>query len=147
MKKILSIALIALVGYMLYALVFFNASPIVHNGLYNYDATTTDVVALTGDWLVYPDVLIDPTQPDAFAAYDNQARAITVPSSFTSQLNDEMIVATYRLRVTVAQDALYAIRTGDIRYANRMYINGMLAGESGVPSADPSLYKVNAKNT
>lgn len=130
---------------MLYAVVFFNASPIVSKGHYSYDATTTDVVALTGDWLVYPNILIDPTQPNAFIDYEHQAQMITVPSSFTSQLDHEMIVATYRLRITVAQDALYAIRTGDIRYANRMYINGELVGESGVPSTDPSLYQINAK--
>ena len=139
------ITLFLFTAYALYTLVFFTTSPTIKNGSYEYDANSKGVVPLSGDWLVYPDVLIDPSQPNAFAPYAEQAQIITVPSSFESTSTQKIQLATYRLRIKVAEDQLYGVRTEDIRYANRMYINGQLVGESGVPSADLSSYKANAK--
>lgn len=128
---------------MLYTLIFI-ASPTVKNGFYEY-STLDGVVALSGEWLIYPDVLIDPSQPNAFAPYAEKAQVITVPASFDSTLTKQISVVTYRLRIKVPQDGLYGVRTGDIRYANRMYINGELVGESGVASEDYSLYQSDGK--
>lgn len=143
MKKILAFILVLISLYMVYTLIFNPVTDVVEQGTYHHP-TTDQVVALNGQWVLYPDVLIDPTEPNAFAPYEQYAEPITVPSSLPAA-KKEMVMATYRLQTTVATDGFYALRTGDIRYANRTYMNGELVGQSGVPSTERAHYKASSK--
>jgi sensor histidine kinase YesM len=103
------------------------------------------VVPLKGEWEFYRDQLLMPASP-----LPDTAVLAEVPSPWNEVMKSEDSpgshgYGTYRMviRINKETDELYGIHTGNIRMANRIYINGREAGASGVPSESADTFVQN----
>lgn len=125
-------------------------APLAKKGAINLTSwkfTDTSTLPLDGEWEFYPDLLLVPqADKDVFQAHEQEKQIVQVPAEWKEAMGDEESsdgVGTYRLRVELPADALYGIKTNKIIDANQVYLNGHLAGESGVVSEDPNEYVQN----
>jgi len=93
-------------------------------------------VPLNGEWEFYPGQLLGP-EDFALAAENESAIAaelIRVPGSWGGHM-ETLGMATYRLRLQVSDTShIYGLKTSSIQIANRIYVNGQIAGQSGNPA-------------
>ncbi|MFC3770247.1 ATP-binding protein [Paenibacillus sp. GCM10012303] len=101
-------------------------------------------VRLTGEWEFYRNQLLTPDDFAAAAGTGGQKPELTgimhLPGKWDDYIAEEgqpssAGYATYRLRIMLGEgeDAIYGIRTTNIRSANRVFMNGKEAGASGDP--------------
>ena len=87
---------------------------------------------LDGEWEFYPGVLIDP-QKDDFDHYKAIRKIVDLPGPWNEYLNQDKSPegsGTYRLKILLPEEGVYAIKTNTIRNASRIfadqqYIAGM----------------------
>lgn len=102
-----------------------------------------EVVKLDGEWEFYPGKLLDPEDFKNNKATEEKVY-VKVPARWTGYtVEGEKIPpyhsATYRLRIILKDfDGIYGIKTSNIRLSNRIYINGDLVGNSGIPMENRS---------
>ncbi|MFA5576562.1 MAG: ATP-binding protein [Tissierellaceae bacterium] len=89
------------------------------------DLSTWDgkgIIALDGEWDFYPGVLLMPEDLDS---HDDTSlkRGIQVPGSWIDKMEDMEGSATYRLRIKLPEDGMYAIKTRTIRLSSRFFLN------------------------
>lgn len=108
--------------------------------LSNWNFDQNGNVQLNGEWEFYWGKLLTPTDfngakpnapvPDGY---------IKVPSAWYGGIRNAKLadkgVATYRLRIHLASgNTVYGIKTTSIRMANKIFVNGLEAGNSGNPA-------------
>ncbi len=111
--------------------------------LSNLDFNKKGVVRLDGDWEFYWNQLLYPKdfeRNNNVSIKPKLSGYYPVPSNWnTYKVNGRLLpskgYATYRIRVQVKEinKALYGIKTTRIRESNRIFINGIEVGHSGVP--------------
>ncbi|WP_135548119.1 ATP-binding protein [Paenibacillus cymbidii] len=138
-----TLALFAAVGALV---LFWNASmepqPVVREGKLELTRETLaqGVVLLDGEWEFYPGVLLG---PDDFAAGASPAgkKRIAVPNRWSAQIvngkrEEPARFGTYRLRLQFDDAGPVALKTGEIRSSQRIYLDGRLVAQAGEPKAD-----------
>lgn len=105
-------------------------------------------VRLTGEWEFYRSRILGPeyfahSGPEAVPAPES-ARIVSIPGKWNSYISEDgkptgAGYGTFRLRIRLdgPADAVYGIETTNIRMANRVFMNGMEVGFSGIPGASP----------
>ncbi|OBZ09897.1 ATP-binding protein [Bacillus sp. FJAT-26390] len=103
------------------------------------------VVPLKGEWEFYRNQLLVPASP-----LPDTAVLAVVPNAWNDMMKSEEFsgshgYGTYRMVIRIKEEAdvLYGIHTGNVRMANRIYINGREAGASGVPSESKDTFVQN----
>ncbi|WP_338015853.1 ATP-binding protein [Paenibacillus mesophilus] len=105
-------------------------------------------VRLSGEWEFYRSRLLG---PEHFAEFGSEAspapepaRIVSIPGKWNSYLSEDgkpsdTGYGTFRLRILLdgSADAVYGIETTNIRMANRIFLNGMEVGSSGIPGESP----------
>ena len=134
----LGIIIYVVLGVYLINHIAYDPGPFVADGAMKLNAdqlSDRKTVALRGMWACYPDLLIDPSaETNIFERYSNQRILLEIPRLTTDyQTNYEkgQGYATYRMVVEVPDDGLYGIKTDNIRWAYRIFMNGALATEAG----------------
>lgn len=115
-----------------------------HLHLQNWSPDDDGVVQLNGEWLFYPDELITPQENmDVFQSYQSIEQTIPVPKEWDefNGNNSPFGYGTYRLQIHVPKNDRYGMKVNAIRHANKLFINGMEVGYSGVPSKDNQAYQ------
>ncbi len=98
--------------------------------LSNWSFSEDGIVPLSGEWEFYPNQLLEHIGPNE----ENTRIWIDVPGSWSNKM-DIIGMATYRLQLIVnGEDRVYGLKTGSIQMSNRIYVNGQLVGESGIPA-------------
>ena len=111
--------------------------------LRDYSLAGSDAIRLDGEWTFIPDKLVPPELIDSV---DAEAIVVQVPSSWTSYEVDGKpypphAAATYRLRIQLNEaDRELAIKTTNVRLANRLFVNGQQIRSSGDPREDASYH-------
>lgn len=107
------------------------------------------IIDLDGEWEIYPGLLLEPKDlvknPDL---YTPKRTYVEVPGSWEDYLNDEGSPegsATYRLRIRLAVDGPYAIKTNTIRLASKVYINGQEVAKTGKTALNRKDFKPESK--
>ncbi|MGN7360622.1 hybrid sensor histidine kinase/response regulator [Paenibacillus sp. SAF-054] len=112
-----------------------------------WDFAQNGTVQLTGEWEFYRSQLLTPEDfhpsvPSAAAPLPQMTDMVTLPGSWNDYISEDrrstaVGYATFRLRIHLkdGKDAIYGIRSGNIRTANRIFVNGQEAGASGKPGA------------
>lgn len=110
----------------------------VQNGIMTLNASELEnrnIVPLVGEWSCYPNLFIDPKpDEDVFAAYADQKILVEIPKKIPDYQTDYEKghgYATYRAVIEVPSDGLYGIKTDNIRWSYRIFINGELVAERG----------------
>lgn len=109
--------------------------------LRDYPLTGGKAVRLDGEWQFIPGKLVPPDQMDSSSG---EAMLVHVPSSWTAYEVDgkpftPYSSATYRLRILLNEaDSALAVKTTNVRLANRLFVNGQLIKQSGEPREDAS---------
>lgn len=112
--------------------------------LSKWDFTQDGTVQLTGEWEFYRSQLLIPDDFHSPHAVGTQQPKLTgmvkLPGKWNDYIGENQQptaegYATFRLRVHLknVDEAIYGIRSGNIRTANRIFINGQEAGASGTP--------------
>lgn len=106
--------------------------------LTRWDGKQDDVLALRGDWTFYPGVLLEPGQrlPD-----ESHTKYISVPGKWDDAVGDgkptAIGVGTYRLLIRLPEQEgflePYGLRVQRIRTAHKLFVDGKLLGQQGVP--------------
>lgn len=153
-RRKLSIAASILLGFVLPAVLIIQiiwseiGMPEAKGGyldLRDWNFSEDGIVPLKGEWDFYQNQLL---APEAFAnAKDNQAQGldnalvVDVPGMWNDYMESTNVLGsygygTYRLviRLDNKTDKIYGIHTGNIRMANRIYMNGREVGTSGLPT-------------
>ncbi|WP_135547728.1 hybrid sensor histidine kinase/response regulator [Paenibacillus cymbidii] len=101
-------------------------------------------VPLDGEWEFYPNRLLAPGDVQGAAAYK---RYMTVPGKWEQpQINrgTPMKAAgygTYRLLIRLQQtDRQFAVAKNYVRFADKLYVEGVLMGQSGLPGESKASY-------
>ncbi|UQZ33963.1 hypothetical protein C2I18_10755 [Paenibacillus sp. PK3_47] len=94
---------------------------------------------LDGKWQFYWNRLLEPQTPPA--GKDGQQKFISVPSDWTPPLRgteyERYGFATYRLTLILPENIpAFALKVNNIRNASTLYINGRIAGSSGLTGTD-----------
>ena len=103
-----------------------------------------DTLTLDGTWEFYPHRLLDPTALN-FDAHRSDVHFIQVPASLSQTSNNSFTSGTYRLRIQVPEDGMFAIKTRTIRSAYNLYINGILLHTSGTTSTNIQEVEINSR--
>lgn len=109
-------------------------------------------VRLAGEWEFYRNQLLTPGDFAASGTSAGQRPELTgivqVPGKWDDYIAEDgrpssTGYATYRIRILLedGEDAIYGIRTTNIRSANRIFMNGKEAGASGDPGVSAELGK------
>ncbi|MBB6733103.1 ATP-binding protein [Cohnella zeiphila] len=109
--------------------------------LTGWDFARQGVLPLNGEWEFYPNQLLG---PEDLAGRSGPAPAhLRVPSVWNGDSGMRAHgYGTYRLRVKVRPtDELLAIQKKIIRFSDRIYVNGRLIGQSGLPAASRAEYE------
>ncbi|MEC0243706.1 ATP-binding protein [Paenibacillus dokdonensis] len=115
-----------------------------------WDFAQNGTVQLTGEWEYYRSQLLTPEDfhPSGTSAawqLPQMTEMVDLPGSWNEYISEDRRdnaegYATFRLRIGLkdGENAIYGIRSGNIRTANRIFLNGQEAGASGKPgtSAD-----------
>ncbi|WP_341833446.1 hybrid sensor histidine kinase/response regulator [Paenibacillus pectinilyticus] len=105
--------------------------------LTNYDFHKLGVVTLNGDWEFYEGKLLEPA--DFQKGLLTDVAYLNVPERWNGKTKEGGMsrkgYGTYRLIVSVKDaDEIYGLKLRSIRMSHRLYIDGKLAGESGLPA-------------
>lgn len=119
-----------------------NHHPLARQGvldLTDWDFHQGGLVGLNGEWEFYKGQLLEPN--DFQSGHPAGKGYLQVPgvwkSSSASGGMDYRGFGTYRLKVKLASsEDVFGIKTNKIRMAHRLYINGVLQGQSGIPAVD-----------
>ncbi len=115
--------------------------------LSSWDFAQNGTVQLTGEWEFYRSQLLTPENfhpsvSSAAAPLPQMTDMVTLPGSWNDYIGEDrrntaVGYATFRLRIRLkdGEDTIYGIRSGNIRTANRIFVNGQEAGASGKPGA------------
>jgi two-component system sensor histidine kinase ChiS len=101
------------------------------------------VLDLDGEWLFYPDQLLEQTEDFASAS---RYSSVSVPGNWKSELtgkkrSDAKGFGTYRLQIVLGKEAgAYGFRVPLIRTSHRLIINGEQLGGSGEVGSNASEY-------
>lgn len=150
--KMMSIFVLVAMGpaaWQLYYMSSLKESPRASAGvldLSQWDFYKTGSVLLQGEWEFYPNQWVAPGRLDLTGSMEKQGAAdggfIQVPQKWDARFveNGKPVpfgYGTYRLVVKLgnAQEHLYGLRTGNIRMAHRLFLNGQEVGASGAPGA------------
>ncbi|MWV47361.1 response regulator [Paenibacillus sp. HJL G12] len=112
--------------------------------LSSWDFARNGTIQLTGEWEFYRSQLLTPDDFQSPGAAGRQQPKLTGMVKLPGKWNDYIGgdhqptaegYATFRLRVHLqnTEEAIYGIRSGNIRTANRIFVNGQEAGASGTP--------------
>lgn len=111
-----------------------------------------DNIELIGEWEFYPGELIDISEglvkfpneikdTNKYDEYKSTIKYVQVPGPWNSYLNESHSSngsGTYRLVIRVPNDGIYGIKTGTIRAACRIFLNGDEVANMGRPSLTKS---------
>lgn len=130
--------------------------PVARQGLIdlrNWDFQQDGVLRLDGEWEFYRNSLLTPEDfhsPEGDETAPAVSALINVPEKWNAYISNTgkkqaKGYATYRLQALVpeGQEAVYALRTLNIRTASRVFLNGQEIGNSGLPAATSSQGKAN----
>ena len=113
--------------------------------LTSWDLYGKENIELLGKWEFYPGKLMDFPNPakDVNEIKDDKSvrNYVEVPGEWNSYLNDNGSPdgsGTYRLVIKVPKEGTYGIKTGTIRAACRIFLNGEEVASMGNPSLDKS---------
>ncbi|RXZ78974.1 response regulator [Paenibacillaceae bacterium] len=122
--------------------------PSANGGIFDldgWDFEESGILALDGEWEFYPNQLLT---PDSIDGQRSKAYFIQVPGKWNGMQYDEgqqmqgKGYGTYRLLVKHAPaEGLLAISKNYVRFADRLYVNGQLLGESGQPGQSKESYQ------
>ncbi|QJD87020.1 response regulator [Cohnella herbarum] len=103
--------------------------------------TAGDVLSLRGEWEFYPGKLIEPGS-GPFPIEDERVRYLQVPGAWDTAIAPgnptPFGYGTYRLRILLPRQGAdeYAIQAQVIRTAHKLFVDGKLVGQQGVPGID-----------
>ncbi|MBO9600570.1 MAG: histidine kinase [Cohnella sp.] len=108
--------------------------------LTRWNGSQDDILALRGEWTFYPGVLLEPGEP---LPDESHTKIIGVPGKWDNAVGDgkptAIGVGTYRLLIRLPeQDGVlepYGLRMQRIRTAHKLFVDGKLLGQQGVPGA------------
>ena len=103
-----------------------------------------DIADLNGEWEFYSGKLIEPGGD--FRKKDMEY--VKVPGDWETYLSGEGLEngsGTYRLKVQVPEDEVYAIKAKTIRTSYRIYLNGEKVAQAGNPSIDTEEFESQSK--
>ncbi|MFC5530543.1 response regulator [Cohnella yongneupensis] len=119
-------------------------APQAHTGvldLSRWNGKQDKILALRGEWTFYPGVLLEPGQrlPD-----QSHTKYVSVPGQWDKAVGDgdptAFGVGTYRLLIRLPEQELrpelYGLRVQRIRTAHKLFVDGSLIGQQGVPGTD-----------
>ncbi|MFS0646406.1 7TM diverse intracellular signaling domain-containing protein [Siminovitchia sp. 179-K 8D1 HS] len=95
-------------------------------------------IQLDGEWEFFPNTFLDPEESS-----QADGKMISVPGKwnrfFTGEKNPAYGFGTYRLKILVPKDSkqVYGMRIRSIRTAAKLFVNGKLTEQIGVPSTTP----------
>lgn len=93
-------------------------------------------VLLNGAWRLYPHQLLTPRMIRSGKETDQVFTIVPTPSvALPITTNEFLNKGTYRLSIRSNQNQLLGIQTAGIYSANKIFLNGQLIGQSGIPSA------------
>ena len=120
-------------------------TPLAVDGLLDLSAWSFDengVLALDGEWELYPNQLVT----SVGAEVDSSVRIVEkvqVPGSWSAK-TPSIGLATYRLQINMGEaSGLYGIKTSTIQISNRIIVNGVVVGSSGVPAEQHNYVALN----
>ncbi len=141
---IITLIFIALTIFRILWLVYFmpsNDQPTAQAGILDMrhqSLSEDEVFQMNGEWMYYPEVLLDPTSSTHL-----EQTFRTVPMQASPAKTQHF--GTYRLKILLNDNGLsdyrYAIQVPAISTASALYINGKLVGQSGEVSTDASTHK------
>lgn len=149
------IRLIAVIGALLFAYAIFFTDPSVRQltavaddgvlDLLSWSPDETDMVLIVGDWELYLGALLTPREiSEGLSAGTLQADA-HVPFNEIGpgeNFRDSNGLWTYRLLVRMSnQDRMFGLSFLQVEMANRVYVNGVHYGGSGIPDAESAAYQ------
>ncbi|GIP40491.1 hypothetical protein J31TS4_37710 [Paenibacillus sp. J31TS4] len=122
--------------------------------LSGYSLEQEGPVELLGEWEFYRGQLLTPEQFGPGRSAEAEEPRLTgyvgIPGKWNDYISEEpgrhaTGYGTFRLRVQLGADsgAVYGVHTNNIRTANKLYLNGQLAGQSGTPGAGPAATAAN----
>jgi two-component system sensor histidine kinase ChiS len=145
-------------------MVFFMNSPIKENDyiakgglidLRDWNIKEGKNIKLNGEWEFYPGNLLEPdTINELLAGLDK--KYIKVPGNWGEFINNKGVMegaGTYRLRILLPSDGIFAIKTRTIRLSSRVYLNGQEIISVGRPSKErenfigKSIYEIGSGNS
>ncbi|WNS42438.1 ATP-binding protein [Paenibacillus sp. MMS20-IR301] len=142
--------------FILQSMNFKHEMPLARQGIIDlraWDFRNGGVVKLNGEWELYRGQLLSPEDFHAGAAgrqIPSAPAMIQVPGIWNDDLSasgkdQAKGYATYRLQARIVQgaEAVYGLRTSNIRSASRIFVNGQEIGNSGMPAATASEGKAN----
>lgn len=108
--------------------------------LQNWEFTDHQTITLDGEWEFYPNQFLAPDTLDS-ESFISKGSLVAVPGSWEKAISDGQTnqgFGTYRLQILLPETkkTLYGIRLQDVSTASRLYIDGTLIAESGVPAQD-----------
>ncbi|MFC5470679.1 response regulator [Cohnella suwonensis] len=126
--------------------------------LTGWQADSGKVLSLRGEWIFYPGALLTPESGLPLDGAVPGVVSLKVPGGWDSVVSKDKKTAygygTYKLTIKLppGDDKPYALRVQIVRTAHKLYIDGKLAGQRGVPgvdriSTDPEVEPYTAKWT
>ncbi|MFJ5766232.1 ATP-binding protein [Lysinibacillus sp. NPDC093210] len=141
---IIALIFIVLTIFRILWLVYFmpsNDQPTAQAGILdmrNHSLSENEVFQMNGEWIYYPEVLLDTTSPTHL---EQTIRSIPMQEA----AGETQHYGTYRLKILLnayeGSDYRYAIQVPEISTASALYINGKLVGQSGEVSTNASNHK------
>jgi two-component system, sensor histidine kinase ChiS len=107
--------------------------------LREWEAGQGQLIPLDGEWAFYPGRFMDPAaSAGEHSAGKMRQSYIQVPGSWAAQIApnspSEFGSGTYRLRILLPEgENLYGMRIENIRSAHKLFVNGELVSQRGVP--------------
>ncbi|OKL38353.1 hypothetical protein BLL40_00040 [Domibacillus mangrovi] len=119
--------------------------PIARNGildLRNYEWKENQTIHLDGEWLFYPETLIDPDNLTSTAS-KSEPIILSIPSKEGDDSSHQF--GTYRLKILLDKKQVsnfpYGIQIPAAKTASALFVNGQLEGNSGEVAASSSLHR------
>ncbi|MFC5404952.1 response regulator [Cohnella soli] len=107
--------------------------------LSGWDPAASKVIALRGEWTFYPGVLLMPEQGEPLIQTGAAVQSLKVPGGWDRVISPGKQTSygygTYKLSIKLppGEHHTYGIRVQVVRTAHKLYIDGKLAGQRGVP--------------
>lgn len=122
-----------------------NNQPIAQAGILDMRHQTLsedEIYQINGEWIYYPEVLLKSTNSNqTISSIEQTVRKIPMQKGSATKQH----FGTYRVKILLSANThsnhRYAIRVPAISTASALYINGKLAGQSGMVSTNPSTHK------
>ncbi|MNX69462.1 Autoinducer 2 sensor kinase/phosphatase LuxQ [compost metagenome] len=108
--------------------------------LRSWNFSTRQTIPLNGEWEFYPGKWVQPGNVEVMDRDKLKIGYISVPGKWNSSMNTDSSFgfATYRLKIRIshAQEA-YSLNINSIQTAAKIYMNGKLLMEAGLPGSGP----------